>query len=311
MEFYFAPMEGVTGYIYRNVYEKHFGGIDRYYAPFIATNQSGTMKGRDLKDILPENNCGLTLIPQLLSNRADDFVKMAGFLKGYGYSEVNLNLGCPSPTVVSKQKGSGFLADTERLDDFLYEVFASGILKISVKTRIGKETPEEFNELIRIFNKYPLEELIIHPRTQKDFYGNRPDLEAFQEALGASEHKVCYNGDIFTPEDYVQFTDRFPEVGAVMCGRGILRNPLLIHDIRTGTKDASWSGKVHVFHDDLYDAYASQYGDGRNVLFKMKELWSYMIQLYPGQDKILKKIRKATHPSDYTAAVAELFKNMD
>ena len=236
MNFYFAPMEGLTGYIYRNAYNTFFNKIDKYFSPFIVANQSNSFRARELNDILPEHNQGLVLIPQLLTNNAKDFIHTANKLKQFGYNEINLNLGCPSGTVVSKNKGSGFLAKTEELDVFLEEIFSESATKISVKTRIGKDQPEEFYNLIEIFNKYPIEELTIHPRTQKDFYKNKPNLKIFKDALALSKNLVCYNGDICTVKDYNGFSAEFPSVETIMIGRGLLANPGLISEIKNNTK---------------------------------------------------------------------------
>ncbi len=222
MKYYLAPMEGITEYIYRNSYEKFFGNVDKYFTPFIVPNESRSLKTKELVDVLPENNKGMNIVPQILTNDAEGFINTSRKLQQLGYSEVNLNLGCPAKTVVSKNRGSGFLAKREELDSFLDEIFKMDDMKISIKTRIGKDNPEEFYELIKIYNKYPLEELIIHPRTQKDFYGNKPNLNVFRDALSLSNNPVCYNGDIFTINDYNKLVADFPEVNTVMLGRGIL-----------------------------------------------------------------------------------------
>ena len=171
MKFYLAPMEGITGHIYRNSYEKYFHNIDKYFTPFIVPNQSVSLKTKELKDLLPQNNKGLNIVPQILTNDAEGFILTANKLKQLGYEEINLNLGCPAGTVVSKKRGSGFLAYPEELDKFLDEIYKIDNMKISIKTRLGKERADEFYKLIEIYNKYPLEELIIHPRTREDFYG--------------------------------------------------------------------------------------------------------------------------------------------
>jgi tRNA-dihydrouridine synthase len=302
-------MEGLTGYIYRNAHHTYFNNIDKYFSPFIVTNQSGSFKTRELKDILPENNQGYVLIPQLLSNNANDFIHTSKKIKELGYNEINLNLGCPSGTVVSKNKGSGFLAKREELDAFLEEIFSESVTKISVKTRIGKDNPEEFYDLMEIFNKYPMEELIIHPRIQKDFYKNKPNLKVFKDALSLSKNPVCYNGDIFNINDYKEFIAEFPGIDKVMLGRGMLANPGLINDI---TKNMVLDKKVlKDFHDEIYEDYKSVLFGDRNVLFKMKELWFYMISLFPDHAKYAKKIKKAERYSDYEAAVTNLFNDKD
>jgi tRNA-dihydrouridine synthase len=302
-------MEGVTGYIYRNAHNTFFKHIDKYFSPFIVANQSGNFKNRDLNDILPENNQGLVLVPQLLTNNAQDFIQSSKRIKQLGYQEINLNLGCPSGTVVSKSKGSGFLAKREELDAFLYEIFSASVTKISVKTRIGKDQPEEFYELIEIFNKYPIAELIIHPRIQKDFYKNTPNLVIFKDALKLSKNPVCYNGDIFTVKDYEKFSADFPNVGTIMLGRGLIANPGLAGDITNNVKLDKRILKD--FHDMIYEDYKKiLYGD-RNTLFKMKEMWFYMYPMFSDSAKYAKKIKKSERFSDYEEAVSSLFREQN
>ncbi|WP_061343329.1 tRNA-dihydrouridine synthase family protein, partial [Clostridium botulinum] len=235
MKYYLAPMEGITGYIYRNSYEKFFSNIHKYFTPFIIPNKSTSLKTKELRDILPENNKGMNIVPQILTNDSEGFIITARKLQQLGYNEINLNLGCPAGTVVSKNRGSGFLAKREELDIFLDEIFKIDDIKISIKTRIGKDSPEEFYELIKIYNKYPIEELIIHPRTQKDFYGNKPNLDVFKDALSLSSNPICYNGDIFTASNYNRLIKTFPKVKTIMLGRGILANPGLINEIKNNT----------------------------------------------------------------------------
>ena len=305
MKFYFAPMEGITGYIYRNAHAAFFGDVDKYFMPFIATNQFGKLSTRELHDILPEHNKGIVSIPQILTNNAEDFIRTSKTLKEFGYNEVNLNLGCPSGTVVSKNKGSGFLSQTEALDQFLATIFSKAAINISVKTRIGKDHPEEFYELIKIFNKYPMEELIIHPRIQKDYYKNKPNMDIFKEGLALSKNPVCYNGDIFTAQDYNRFSQEFQSVDRIMLGRGLIANPGLIADI---TKHCTLDKHIlKAFHDRLFEGYQGILSGERNVLFKMKEAWFYMIYMFEDHEKYAKKIRKSQRLCDYEVAVSSLF----
>lgn len=309
MNFYFAPMEGITGYIYRNAHHAFFNNIDKYFSPFIVANKSDSFKTRELNDILPENNDGIVMIPQLLTNNAKDFVHASKKIKRLGYNEINLNLGCPSGTVVSKYKGAGFLAKTQELDRFFDEIFAQADIKISVKTRIGKDAPEEFYELIEIYNKYPIEELIIHPRIQTDFYKNKPNLKIFEEALLLSKNPVCYNGDIFSVDDYTVFTEAFPLVCTVMLGRGLLTNPGLIGCILNNSKLDK--DLLKDFHDTIYDDYKKILFGDRSLLFKMKELWSYMILLFSDHTKYLKRIKKSEKLYEYDAAVSSIFREQE
>ena len=306
MKFYFAPLEGLTGYIYRNAHHAYFSGVDKYFSPFIYTNQSDSFKTRELNDILPENNQGLVLIPQLLSNLGEDFIHTSRKLKQLGYQEINLNLGCPSGTVVSKNRGSGFLAKKEELNRFLDQIFSASLTRISVKTRIGKDAPEEFYELIELFNQYPMEELIIHPRIQKDFYKNKPNLDIFRDALRLSRNPVCYNGDLFTTNRYESFTTDFPEVSTIMLGRGLLTNPGLIDGITK--QEIPRKELVKDFHDRIYEDYRRVLFGDKPVLHKMKELWFYLIRIFSDHEKYGKRIKKAERLRDYEEAVNSLFR---
>ena len=309
MNFYFAPMQGLTGYVYRKAHHAFFNHINKYFSPFIVANQSESFKTREINDILPENNQGIVLVPQLLTNNAKDFIHTSKKIAQLGYHEINLNLGCPSGTVVSKNRGSGFLAKREELDAFFEEIFSQSITKISVKTRIGKDQPEEFYELIELFNKYPIEELIIHPRVQKDFYKNTPNLDVFKDALSLSKNPVCYNGDIFAVKEYETFTAHFPSVGAIMLGRGLITNPGLISDMIDHTLLDKKTLKD--FHDQIYEDYKRILFGERNVLFKMKEIWLYMILMFSDNEKYTKRIRKSEKLCDYDDAVSSLFREQD
>lgn len=305
MKYYLAPMEGITGHIYRNYYKKFFGNIDKYFTPFIVPNESRSLKTKELRDILPENNKDINIVPQILTNDSEGFINTARKLQQLGYNEINLNLGCPSGTVVSKNRGSGFLAKREELDIFLEEIFKIDDMKISIKTRIGKDNPDEFYDLIKIYNKYPLEELIIHPRTRQDFYGNKPNLEVFRDALSLSKNSVCYNGDIFTKEDNDKLIKNFEEVDKIMIGRGILANPGLMNEIK---EDKFIDKKtLKEFHDELFNKYREVFNEDKNAIFRMKELWGYMIYIFSNNKKYAKKIKKSKNLIEYNQAVSSLF----
>lgn len=305
MNFYLAPLEGITGYIYRNAQQTYFQRADKYFTPFISPNQKRRLNARELNDILPAHNEGLVVVPQILTNDADAFVYTATELSSYGYDTVNLNLGCPSGTVVSKHKGAGFLACPKELNRFLEAIFTHSPIRISIKTRIGKDSPEEFYQLIEIFNQYPIQELIIHPRIQADFYKNKPRLTIYRDAISLSTNPLCYNGDIFTLQDYQAFTAAFPETETMMLGRGLLMYPGLL-EILQGGAHIDYV-RLQAFHDKVYWDYQTLLSGGKNVLFKMKELWSYMIHSFPNADRHAKQIRKSNRLCDYEEAVRALF----
>lgn len=305
MKYYLAPMEGVTGYIFRRTQHTFFPAADKYFTPFINPHTTRNLNSREKKEILPEHNDGMYTVPQILTNKAEDFIRVAKVLKEYGYEEVNLNLGCPSGTVVSKKKGAGFLEFPFQIDQFLDQVFTELDMKISVKPRLGMFEADEFDQLLSVYNKYPLHELIIHPRVRTDYYKGKVDLETFQKALQNSKNPVCYNGDIFTREDYEIWNKKFPTVEAVMLGRGMVANPCLIGQLRQG--ESLEKERFKEFHDKLLEEYVALKIGDRNVLFKMKELWHYFIGVFEDTKKLEKQIKKAQNVESYKAAVNMLF----
>ncbi|NLG03349.1 MAG: tRNA-dihydrouridine synthase family protein [Clostridia bacterium] len=311
MRLYFAPMEGVTDYIYRRIHHELFHGIDQYYTPFIATNQKGKLGARDEKGVLPEHNQGVPVIPQILSNHADQFNETAVLLREMGYQEVNLNLGCPSGTVTAKGKGAGFLGRTEELNMFLDKIFEAAVLPISVKTRIGVEHPDEFYRLLDLYNQYPIKELIIHPRVRTDFYKNKPNLFIFSEAVRLSKIPLCYNGDLFNTKEYESFHQEFNEITSVMIGRGLVCNPALAECISEKRDDMLTKERLHQFHEELYQAYRNTLFGEKNVLFRIKELWFYMIHLFTAHETYEKKIKKTQHLSEYEHIINSLFREQE
>ncbi|MBQ3600508.1 MAG: tRNA-dihydrouridine synthase family protein [Lachnospiraceae bacterium] len=302
MRLYFAPMEGITTYIYRNLHHEYYKGVDKYFTPFVSPTMHGCFTPREKKDVIPNNNKNIPIVPQILTNRVDYFLDTAKQLYEYGYDEVNLNLGCPSNTVVSKCKGSGFLSETYALEKFLDGIFSGTEKKISIKTRIGRYGEEEFKELLTIFNHYPIEELIIHPRVQQDYYKNPIHMHVFLEAMEKSKNPVCYNGEINTIEDYENLKKSCPNLQAIMIGRGAVGNPAIFSEILTGE---GFEKKIFKeFHEQLYETYVEALGN--NALYKMKELWIYMGRLFPDGDSYLKKIKKSQKNKDYEKWVQQL-----
>ena len=306
VKYYMAPLESVTTWIYRQAHAKIYGRLDKYFIPFLEPHEKRDFKTRELQEILPEHNENIYAVPQILTNRSEGFIKLAKALKDWGYEEVNLNLGCPSKTVVTKGKGSGFLAKPEELERFLTEIFdaLSGEVKISVKTRIGKENPEEFPALLELFNKYPMEELIIHPRVQKDGYGNVPRLELYELAEKQSVNPLCYNGDLYTQEQIRDFTERFPGTERLMFGRGLLRDPGLLYNEEKDPKETF--EKFWAFHDLVYEGYQERNMGDRNVLFKMKELWSYQVYQFSEPERLFKTFKKVQDCNEYEQMIRNL-----
>lgn len=314
MQLYFAPLEGVAGFIYRNAQIDIFGGADKYFAPFISPSHNPKMAGKEIRDILPENNNReVKLIPQILANNPEYFIKGAKQIREMGYEEINFNAGCPSGTVVSKGRGAGFLKDTEVMGEFFDKVFEciekeQLDFKISVKTRIGIESSEEFSEILEVYNRYPFLEVIVHPRTKIQMYKGEPHMASFDYAAGNSKNKLCYNGNIFTVQDYNTIIDRY-KIDSVMIGRGALQNPNLFNEIKG--QDKIRMDKIEEFQNRLYSDYKKRIPAEKQVLFKMKEVWNYLSYNFVDQHKCAKLIRKAQNYYQYDKAVSEILEKLE
>jgi tRNA-dihydrouridine synthase len=315
MKFYFAPLEGVTGFTYRNAFADLFGGVDKYYAPFVSPTVNECFKGKEIRDLLPENNSSkVNLIPQILTNNAEYFIKAAKQLMGLGYTkEMNINIGCPSGTVVAKKKGAGFLTELEDMERFFEEIFIwrdalEEPIEISVKTRIGRYDAGEFSEILQVYNKYPISELTIHPRTREQMYREIPNMEVFSYAVENSTNPLCYNGEIRTVEDYGKISEKY-EINAVMIGRGLIANPNLVNEIKGDapiTKE-----QLKEYHDRLYSDFEKIMKADRHLLFKMKEFWNYVSWNFVDEHKCAKLIRKCQNLYKYHLAVEEIFNTME
>lgn len=304
MEYRFAPMEGISDAVYRKVHREFFPGIDRYYTPFLSPNQNWKFSTKELREILPEWNEGVPLVPQLLCRNTADFLWAAEEIAKLGYPEINLNLGCPSGTVTAKKKGAGMLGDPDELDRFLDVVCRAMPVKLSVKTRLGMADPEEFYRILRIYNRYPLCEVILHPRTRPEFYKGTVHREYYGYALEHSRCPVCYNGDLNTPEDVAELCREFPQTNAVMIGRGLVRDPALVRQIRSGQKLTK--EEIFLFHEALFDAYSSAFGSAQNAVPRMKEIWSYLIRWFADAERAEKAIRKASRKDEFDLAVSQV-----
>ena len=309
MKIEFAPMEGVTSVWYRSAHQKWFGGVERYYTPFLSPTQDHVFPKRELREIEPSGNQGVPLVPQLLTRRGEDFLWAAKALADMGYREVNLNLGCPSGTVTAKRKGAGFLAVPQELEQFLEEVFSRCPIEISIKTRLGISEPEEFWPILKLYNRYPVKELIIHPRVQKDQYKNHPRREVFAAAAAQSKAPVCYNGDLYTEAAVEKFQKECPGVERIMLGRGLIGDPALARKLAGGP--AASRDELMGFLSEVFDCYTQGFGSRHSAMLRMKELWCYLICLFRDGAKYGKAIRKAKDPAEYEARVAAVFRELE
>ncbi|MBA3027812.1 MAG: tRNA-dihydrouridine synthase family protein [Desulfobacteraceae bacterium] len=305
---YLAPMRGFTDHIFRKTYAEHFTGLDCAVAPFIATGKNTTYKKKHIKDLWPENNPSLPVIPQILSSNAKDFTEFANFLFDSGYGAINWNLGCPFPMVARKGRGAGMLPHTETIQAFLNEVLPKIKPGLSLKLRLGWETREDILRLLPILNSFPLEELIIHARTGVQRYQGDVDLEGFQACVSASRHSLVYNGDIRTLEDFRSLSERFPGVHKWMIGRGCLTHPFLPQCIKQNRPDIENElERRKNFLEALFHGYNDVLDGPGHVLNKMKGFWQYFAPAFSGHEKTIKRIKKIRNPDEYLKLLAELF----
>ena len=305
MRYYAAPMEGLTDLVWRQAHQRYFGGADRYYAPFLSPPENRVPVKKKMAELLPQANPGVPLIPQLLAKDGSCAAWMIGVLRQMGYHEVNLNLGCPSGTVTAKGKGAGMLRDLDALDRFLDTVFSEAGGPISVKTRIGVEKPEEFGPILEVYGRYPIAELIIHPRVMRQLYRGQADRAAFEAALPACKAPVCYNGDLASPGELAAAQARWPGLSGLMAGRGLIADPALFRRARGGPPASRQ--ELQGYMNDLYAGYTAAFGSPQAAISRMKGFWSYTIGLFEGAGKLEKQLKKLRDPWEYEVVASQIF----
>lgn len=333
MKIYLAPMEGLTDYTFRNIFAKHYGGIDKYFTPFLSPKEKCTFTKKENYELDPEKNSGLNVVPQFLTNDAEKFIESAKLVSGLGYGEINLNLGCPSGTVTAKDKGSGLLRYPDRLDAFFDKVFnalSGEKTEVSVKTRLGFNDPADFTGILEVYNRYPISELTIHPRVRSDFYKEPVRPEFFEYALKNSKNRVCYNGGICSCGDIDSLYGKYPGDYPVMIGRGIIAKPYLALQYKAlqaekgyveqeeknkkttaaknneNTEGAVSFKLTKAYHDELFYAYKERLSGDVPLLARMKEFWFYFGQELSDDGKAVKAVLKAKRIEEYLSAVRML-----
>lgn len=304
MHYYFAPLEGLTDSIFRSLHCKYFPGVDRYYTPFLSPTVHRGLTAREAREIPSADTLTYEAVPQLLTKVSEDFLWLAGVCADLGYKEVNLNTGCPSGTVTAKGKGSGMLRDLPALEAFLDDIFAKAPLPISVKTRIGFYDKDEFPAILELYNHYPIKELTIHPRIRAQFYKGSVDMDAFHYAMANSKIPLCYNGDLTSPKKVKDFEGKYPQIEAVMIGRGLIADPGMLSP--GGTDVAA----LEAFYDELFAVYTDVFGGTRNAMFRLKENWRHLLCKFEGSEKLGKRLKKATDAGEYKAITREIFRTL-
>ena len=304
MRYYLAPLEGITDSIYRRVHHKYFPGIDRYYMPFLSPTIHRCLTHKEDRELPLADSVPFTAVPQILTKVPEDFLWAARVCADRGYTEVNLNAGCPSGTVVSKGKGSGMLRDAGELDRFLNAVFRDCPVPISVKTRLGLENPEDFAAILDIYNRYPIRELTIHPRVRKDFYKEPVREEWFGYAWQHSRNPLCYNGNLCTHGQIGEVARRYPGLESVMVGRALIGDPGMF------SPGGTTAGQLEAFHEELMEEYIAAFGSARNAMFRLKENWHFIHLRFDGSEKLWKRLRKTTDITEFRAITTEIFRTL-
>ena len=306
-----SPLQGFTDFRFRNAINKYFGGIDTYYSPYIRLNGKLVIKPSYERDLLPENNIGLEVIPQIITNDADEFLFVAKYVKDLGYKELNWNLGCPYPMVTKSGMGSGLICNPEKINHILDKVHSESDIIVSMKMRLGYDTTEEILDVLPILDTYPIKNIAIHARIGKQLYKGGVHLDAFQQCIDNTKHKLYYNGDIKSVAKFREMQVRFPTIDHWMIGRGLISDPFLPSMIRQNTLEYP-KNKMELFrafHDTLYGIYSESLSGSTHLLLKMYHLWEYFAVTFSNPHKVLKKIKKAQSIRNYELAVAEIFKS--
>jgi tRNA-dihydrouridine synthase B len=308
---YSSPLQGFTDFRFRNAFQKFFGGIDQYIAPYIRLNGNLEIKPGNERDILPENNRSLDLIPQIITKDADEFLFVAKYVQKLGYTELNWNLGCPYPMIAKKGMGSGLLRMPEKIDEILNRVCGETDIQVSVKMRLGYESSQEIFQVLPVLERYRLANIAIHPRIGKQLYRGDVDLKTFEECLGKSSHKIFYNGDITSVQSFREMKKHFPTITHWMIGRGIIADPFLPSMIKADNPvyPVNRYELLNSFHDALFSSYEDALSGPKHLLMKMYSFWELFIQSFPHSPKGLKKIKKARSLSVYREEVKEIIYN--
>ncbi len=306
-----SPLQGFTDFRFRNAFHRYFGGIDTFYSPYIKLNGKLVIKGSYERDILPENNTTLEVIPQIITNDAEEFLFVANYVQQLGYKELNWNLGCPYPMVAKCGMGSGLISNTSQIEHILKRVHNETDIIVSMKMRMGYENPTEILDVFPILEQYPIKNIAIHARIGKQLYKGGVDLDSFQKCLDTSKQKIYYNGDITSVEKFRMMQERFPSIDHWMIGRGLIADPFLPAMIKNNTTDYP-KNRLEIFeafHETIYRDYDAYLSGPTPIRMKMLGFWEYFSESFSNPQKTFKKIKKAGNSKNYEIAVKEIFKN--
>jgi tRNA-dihydrouridine synthase B len=303
-----SPLQGFTDFRFRNAFHHYFGGIDTFYAPYIRLNGKFEIKTAYERDISLKNNSTLDVIPQIMTNDADEFLFVSKYVQTLGYKELNWNLGCPYPMVTKRGMGSGLISDYEKIEAILKRVHDESDILVSMKMRMGYNEPSEILKVLPVLDKYPIKNIAIHARIGKQLYKGGVDLASFQTCVDNSKHTIYYNGDITSVQQYRAMKERFPTIEHSMIGRGLISDPFLPKMLKQNVETYPENKKeiFSKFLDTLYHDYESALSGASHVLTKMESYWEYFSHLFENPHKVHKKIKKSKNAVEYQAVVRSI-----
>lgn len=307
-----SPLQGFTDFRFRNAFHHYFGGIDTFYSPYIRLNGKMVIKGAYERDLLLENNDTLNVIPQVMTNDADEFLFVVKFIQQFGYKELNWNLGCPYPMVTKQGMGSGLVKNTEQIRHILDRVHNETDMVVSMKMRLGYDTPTEILDTLPMLDTFPLKNIAIHARIGKQLYKGGVDWDGFQKALDNTKHTLYYNGDITSVEAFRAVKERFPTINHFMIGRGLISDPFLPQMIQNNTTEYpenKWQ-VFNEFHDRIYQEYDEYLSGPTPIKMKMRGFWEFFAASFDNPQKTFKKIKKANNTVQYQQATREIFREV-
>ena len=311
VKIYQAPLQGFTDFDFRTTLAESFGGIDKYFIPYLSYGKGHEIKRSQLREISPENNGSLPVVPQVLFSGQDELTDLVSILVDSGYQEINLNLGCPYPMATNKGRGAAWLEKPEALNEVLYQLYARSLpVRFSVKMRAGMTNEEDAKTIFEVLNGFPLEEIIFHPRTADQMYGGKANPQFFAEAVPVVKHPLVYNGDIFSIAGFQELRTILPEQNSWMLGRGLLSNPALAAQLKGEVFDRKeLLKKLEDFHGRMLERYSSRLDGTGHILMKMNQFWVYFSESFDNPHKAMKLVKKSGSLLKYNAAVTEIFRN--
>lgn len=290
-----APIKGYTDPVWRSCYFDHFEGIDKVVTPFLLLSEHNKAKSSYFPQFFPEIGSDIEVVPQFLVKKGETVIHASNILKELGIKEYNINMGCPAPAIVKKSRGSGLLNNLDIAEKLLDDIIPNLSGDLTVKIRTGVEDSSLIKPVVKLLNRYPLKEVIVHPRYARQLYNGKPDMDAFSYAYYNSDNPVSYNGDIYSLDDFNEIKNKFPDISSYMIGRGVLQDPFLPVTIKTGIKpsDSERKSRTLDFIYDLESRFNRNYHKGKIGFNRLKASLIYMSMYYDSSIETITKVKRS------------------